>query len=95
MSKNSLRLEFLEKIAKLSTAGFGLVAALAWNSAIRDLFRKVNIFGNNDGIIIKFIYALVVTIIVVMVTISIGRSTNKLRERLDLNPDDSDSKKEK
>jgi len=95
MSKNSLRLEVLEKIAKLSTAGFGLVAALAWNSAIQDLFKKVNIFGKPDDLSVKFIYAIVVTMVVVLITISIGRSTNKLRERLDLNPDDSDSKKEK
>jgi len=32
-----------------------------------------------------------VTIIIVVVTILIGRSTNKLRERLNLNPEDSDS----
>jgi hypothetical protein len=86
MSKKRLKLEVLEKMAKLATAGFGLVAALAWNSAIQDLFKKANPFGKPDDIAVKFIYAIVVTVIVVGVTILISRSTNKLKEDLDLSP---------
>jgi len=91
MSKYRLRLEILQKISTLATAAFGLVAALAWNSAIQDLFKKINIFGKPDSLLVKFMYAIMVTIIIVVVTILIGRSTNKLRERLNLNPEDSDS----
>ena len=79
MSKKRLRLEILEHMATLATAGFGLVAALAWNSAIQDLFEKINMFGSPDGLAVKFIYAALVTAIVVLVTIGIGRSINKLK----------------
>ncbi|MDP3995294.1 MAG: DUF5654 family protein [Patescibacteria group bacterium] len=86
MSKKRLRLEILEKMATLATAGFGLVAALAWNSAIQDLFKKVNVFGAPDGIIVKFAYAVLITIIVVLVTVGIGRAINRLKEQLGIRP---------
>lgn len=82
-----LRLEILEKMSDLATAGFGLVAALAWNSAIQDLFNKVNIFGDQNALVAKFLYAAAVTIIVVIVTFSIGRSVNKIKKQLRLNSD--------
>jgi hypothetical protein len=84
MSKKRLRLEILQKMSTLATAGFGLVAALAWNSAIQDLFKKVNIFGKPDDLLVKFIYAVVVTAIVVLVTFGISRSVNKIKEDLNL-----------
>lgn len=70
----------------LATAGFGLVAALAWNSAIQDLFAKVNVFGSPDGLVVKFLYAGAVTVIVVVVTIGISRSINKLKGQLGIRP---------
>ncbi len=80
MSNRKLKLEILEHMATLATAGFSLVAALAWNSAIQDLFEKVNVFGEPDGIAVKFIYAALVTAIVVLVTAGIGRSIRKLKD---------------
>ncbi|MEK7188892.1 MAG: DUF5654 family protein [Patescibacteria group bacterium] len=80
MSKKRLRLEILEQMATLATAGFGLVAALAWNSAIQDLFAKVNVLGSQDSVAVKFIYAGAVTAIVVLVTVAISRSISKLKE---------------
>ncbi|NQU78043.1 hypothetical protein HQ544_05085 [Candidatus Falkowbacteria bacterium] len=80
--KKDLKLEILEKVATLVTAGFGLVAALAWNSAIRALFDKV--FGEQSGIIAMFVYAVVVTVVVVLATIKLGRAVNKVKEELGL-----------
>jgi len=80
MSKKHLKLEILEHMATLATAGFGLVAALAWNSAIQDLFKKINVLGSSDGLAVKFIYAAAVTIIMVLVTVGISRSINRLKE---------------
>jgi len=48
------------------------VAALVWNGAIRAIFAKV--FGDPDTIAAMLIYAIVVTIIAVVVTIVIARS---------------------
>jgi Family of unknown function (DUF5654) len=67
--------EVIEKIAALITAAFGLVAALAWNEAIQEIFRLV--FGEQSGIWAMIFYAVVVTIIAVVVTIWIGRVAEK------------------
>ncbi len=90
MPKKQLRLEILDKLSQLSTAGFGLVAALAWNSAIQDLFKRVNIFGQPDSLVVKFIYAVILTLIVVIVTFSIGRSITKIKEELGMLEDEAD-----
>ncbi len=66
-----MKSEVTEKLAALITAAFGLVAALAWNGAIKAIFAKV--FGDAEGIIQMIIYAVVITIIAVIVTIWIGR----------------------
>ncbi len=38
--KSDVRKQVRERIAALLTAAFGLVAALAWNGAIRAIFAK-------------------------------------------------------
>jgi hypothetical protein len=67
--------EVIEKIAALITAAFGLVAALAWNEAIQEIFRLV--FGEQSGVWAMIFYAVVITIIAVLVTIWIGRVAQK------------------
>lgn len=80
----SLRLEILEKIQTLVAAGLGLVAALAWNDAIQSLF--VVIFGVHSSLIAKFLYAFIITVLVVYITVRLSRLINRLR-----NTDDKDS----
>ena len=63
--------EVIEKLSALVIAAFGLVAALAWNSAIQEIFK--NFFGDTNGIIAMLIYAVFVTIIAVIITIYIGK----------------------
>ncbi|HVY01292.1 MAG TPA: DUF5654 family protein [Candidatus Nanoarchaeia archaeon] len=67
-----MKKEVLEKIETFVTAAFGLVAALAWNGAIQSLFA--------DGGALHFlaaggpwVYAVLVTIIAVYVTIVISK----------------------
>ncbi|MFL6474782.1 MAG: DUF5654 family protein [Nitrososphaera sp.] len=67
--------EVIEKISALITAAFGLVAALAWNSAIQEIFRLV--FGNQSGVWAMIFYAVVVTVIAIIATILIGRAAEK------------------
>lgn len=57
----------------LATGAFGLVAALAWNDAVRALFDQI--FGTQgSGIAAKFGYAAVVTVIVVAVSVRLQRA---------------------
>ena len=77
----NLKIEILEKISSLATAGFGLVAALAWNDAIRALFAKF--FPQpGDNLLALLGYALLITVLVVIVTIQLGRAVNLAKKQL-------------
>lgn len=76
-----VRIELIEKLSTLITAAFGLVAALAWNSAIQNIFNLF--FKNNSGLVAQIIYAVVVTVIAVYVTFLLGRAKSSLIEKLD------------
>ena len=70
--QSSLQKEVLDKISALVTAAFGLVAALAWNDAIKAVFKEI--FGTEDAIGPMLIYAILVTIIAVILTIIVARA---------------------
>jgi len=70
-----MKKEVIEKLAALITAALGLVAALAWNSAIQSIFQEV--FGTLNGILAMLIYAITVTIIAVIATVWIGKISDK------------------
>ena len=73
-----MKKEVVEKLAALITAAFGLVAALAWNDAIKALFKgPCGTEGagalcqlSNGG---PWVYAIIVTVIAVLATIWIGK----------------------
>ncbi|NLA99887.1 MAG: hypothetical protein GX837_02820 [Methanomicrobiales archaeon] len=73
----SFKTEVIEKIAALVTAAFGLVAALAWNGAIQELFKLI--FGDQSTLAAMFVYAVVVTIIAVLAVVMIGRAAAKAK----------------
>lgn len=60
-----------ETIATLVTTAFGLIAALAWNDAIKAII--VQFIGAGNGIMGFLIYAILITIIAIIVTILIAR----------------------
>ncbi len=66
----------VEKFATLITTGFGIVAALAWNSAIQEFFKN-NEWLENKG---PWVYAILVTIFAVIITLWIGSLSAKLNE---------------
>jgi len=66
-----MKKEVIIKLSALITAAFGLVAALAWNSAIQAIFKRL--FGEADNITAMMGYAVIVTIIAVIAAIWIGR----------------------
>ena len=66
-----MKKDVIEKLSALVIAAFGLVAALAWNGAIQAIFKQV--FGASDDITAMLTYAILVTIIAVIVTIWIGK----------------------
>ena len=66
-----MKKDVIEKLSALIIAAFGLVAALAWNGAIQSIFKQI--FGTSDTVGAMLTYAIIVTIIAVIVTIWIGK----------------------
>lgn len=67
--------QVLTTIATLMTTAFGLIAALAWNEAIKALI--LTFFPKQDGLTGLLVYAILITIIAVIATIIIGRAIAK------------------
>ncbi|HJK54825.1 MAG TPA: DUF5654 family protein [Methanocorpusculum sp.] len=76
----SFSLDVIDKLSALITAAFGLVAALAWNSAIQEIFTEV--FGEQSSIPAMLGYAVFVTVIAVIFTLWIGFVSNKAKEKI-------------
>jgi len=67
----------MERLIALITAAFGLVAALAWNDTIRAIFK--HFFGTADTIPAMLTYAIIVSIIAVVVVIQIGKAAQRMK----------------
>ena len=70
--------EVIEKMSALMTAAFGLIAALAWNDAIKSLFAEGGplYFMSTYG---PWMYAILVTVLAVIAAIWIGRLAEKAK----------------
>ncbi len=74
-----LSAEVLDKFSELITTALGLVAALAWNEAIQQLFTLL--LGEAGGALAaKFFYAFLVTLIVIFATISVSRAAERAKK---------------
>ena len=70
----SIKQEILDKIAALVTVAFGLVTVLAWNDAIKLIFKEV--FGTQDQVGPMIVCAVLVTVISVILTIIVARAAS-------------------
>ena len=76
----SFKVLFLETTAALITSAFGLVAALAWNEAIK---AAIGLWlQNDDQVVGMVIYALIVTVIAVVATLAIAMALAKAKEAM-------------
>ena len=66
----------LQTMITLASASLGLVAALAWNEAIKALIRKV--LGEDDSLAALFTYAILATLIAVVVLLILGRAAGRV-----------------
>ena len=78
-NKKKLHEEIFEKLSALAASAFGLVAALAWNDAIQEAFKQWLPAGN--GLLAKFSYAVLVTLLIVILTWQIGRISDHFKNR--------------
>jgi len=61
---------FIQTMIALASAAFGLVAALAWNEAIKATLAKL---GLGDDLAGLYTYAVLATVIAVLVLVWLGR----------------------
>ena len=68
--------EIKERTIGYMLAAFSFVAGLAWNEAIKSFIDQF--FPNSaNSVLVKFIYALVITVVVVIVTFYLLKLNNK------------------
>ena len=72
------RIEFLKTMVKMVTSAFALVAALAWNTSISEIIKRYIQSGNSVSS--WLIYAMIVTILAVIVGIYLSGLNNKIKE---------------
>lgn len=73
----------VSQMLQLATSGFGLVAALAWNEAIKTLIDDYikPLIGGGSTLVSQIIYAAVVTALAVVITYQLTRLSKRLGER--------------
>ena len=67
---------FLQTMIALASASLGLVAALAWNEAIKATIKRL--LGEADDLVGLYIYAVVATVIAVAILIWLTRLAARL-----------------
>jgi hypothetical protein len=66
----------IQTMITLASASLGLVAALAWNEAIKAALKEL--LGQDDNLKALFIYAILATVIAVLVLIVLARMAAKI-----------------
>lgn len=71
--------ELIQQLVTLSTSAFGLAAALAWNETIQATVKEfIEPRLPGSGIITRFIYAILVTILGVIITYQLSRIASRM-----------------
>jgi membrane protein YdbS with pleckstrin-like domain len=83
MADKAFKVQVLETITALMTAAFGLIAALAWNEAIKSLINDY--FESGSGTVPLLVYAVIVTIVAILAILMIARSLGRLKSKMEKN----------
>jgi hypothetical protein len=68
----------VQTMISLASASLGLVAALAWNDAIKALLATMNLGDNLAGL---FSYAIIATVLAVVVLVYLGKLASRIGGR--------------
>jgi TRAP-type C4-dicarboxylate transport system permease small subunit len=66
----------IQTMITLASAALGLVAALAWNEAIKETI--VTLLGKDEGLLGLYIYAILATAIAVVVLLILARAASRI-----------------
>jgi predicted outer membrane lipoprotein len=70
--------DFMFRLGVLFAASLGLVTALAWEDAARSIF--IYIFGSLDAISLKLLFAIIITLLAVVISLFVGKVARKRRK---------------
>jgi hypothetical protein len=76
---NKLHLEFVERVILLIIVGLGVITALAWDEALKNLFNLI--FTNLTSVQEKFLYATLLTIITATATVFLNKYLKKQKRK--------------
>lgn len=80
--QNSFHKALFNQLLTLSTSGFGLVAALAWNDTIQQLVKQYIVPRvPGSGLISQLIYALFITLLAVFITYQLSRLSSRFNQK--------------
>lgn len=83
--EHAFHIALLQQMITLVTNGFGFVAALAWNSVIEEFINTYikKWLPKDAGILSLLIYALIVTLIAVLLTYNLSKTLKRLQSMHD------------
>lgn len=81
--QKGIHIQVVKQLVTLSTSGFGLVAALAWNNVIQEFVNTYvkKYLAVGSGLISLFIYAILITVIAVIVTYQLSSLLQKIEKK--------------
>jgi hypothetical protein len=74
-SSKDIQTEFIGRIVIIIIAGLGLISVLAWDEALKDFYKEI--VKNSESLAGKFGYAIVITLLSVIVSIILTRAFMK------------------
>lgn len=80
--QRALHVEIVRQMITLATSGFGLVAALAWNSVIQEFVNDYvkKWLPNGSGLLSLAVYAIIITVLAVLITYQLSKLKRTLEK---------------
>lgn len=80
---HELPIAIVKQMLVLTTGGFSLVAALAWNEVIKNFIETYvkPYVSQGSGFVALFVYAIIVTAFAVFITYQLSQILNRLEQK--------------
>jgi hypothetical protein len=81
-AEKAFHVELIERMVTLSTSGFGLVAALAWNNVVQEFINSYvkKYLPTGSGLLSLFLYALIITALAVFITYELSKIQKRIEQ---------------
>ena len=76
----NIHIDFFEKLSLLFIASLGIITAVSWDQVLKIIVERL--FEEVSDVWMKIIYALIVTVLTVLVSILVNKILNKKKDSL-------------